>query len=385
METNSSTWAERDRRRSKGHLRSWQLTARCANTPCKLAWTVLNRYLLHLLGVGLQYLGSGKLLACVFRTAQINNSSTVYPHLVAACLTPAATPTAVKWKKKPILAAQGKVVFLSGFSAFLCLTTAHFRCSVLSFLCHVAQAFSEMDFNSDGEVSFDEFVRWYSMSSALDEPPQPRSNSGTANVEAVATPPAPEAALAPTGGFEPGVSLAPAAANTRGSRLLTDIEKSLALTGGPPTVIPPQQSSTWLAAAAAAVAGAGVVSTEEEKEAARERWLAGDAPDAGSEASGTKAPDGGDSAAKDLDKALEMLCVLVKAHADADTLVAALASQIIRNPSDGKFNLEVIEEQFGPIIRGIVEDRLLLERLPEPTSSASYLAIQQVTNRCMGA
>lgn len=241
-----------------------------------------------------------------------------------------------------------------------------------------------MDFNSDGEVSFDEFVRWYSMSTALDEPPQPQSTSGTTNAEAVAAPPAPEAALAPTGGL-PGVTLAPAATKTRGSRLLTDIEKSLALTGGSPTVIPPQQSSTWLAAAAAAAAGAGVVSTEEEKEAARERWLAGDAPDAGSEASGTKASDGGDSAAKDLDKALEMLCVLVNAHADADTLVAALASQIIRNPSDGKFNLDVIEEQFGPIIRGIVEDRLLLERLPEPTSSASYLAIQQVTTRCMGA
>lgn len=42
----------------------------------------------------------------------------------------------------------------------------------------------------------------------------------------------------------------------------------------------------------------------------------------------------------------------------------------------------MIEEQFGPIIRGIVEDRLLLERLPGPTSSASYLAIQQVTTRC---
>lgn len=40
--------------------------------------------------------------------------------------------------------------------------------------------------------------------------------------------------------------------------------------------------------------------------------------------------------------------------------------------------MEVIEEQFGPIIRGIVEDRLLLERLPEPTSSESYVAIQQV-------
>ncbi|CAN0463546.1 unnamed protein product, partial [Ectocarpus sp. 8 AP-2014] len=43
----------------------------------------------------------------------------------------------------------------------------------------------------------------------------------------------------------------------------------------------------------------------------------------------------------------------------------------------GRYNLEVIEEQFGPIIRGIVEDRLLLERLPQPTSAASYLSIQQ--------
>lgn len=48
-------------------------------------------------------------------------------------------------------------------------------------------------------------------------------------------------------------------------------------------------------------------------------------------------------------------------------------------PIFGRYNLEVIEEQFGPIIRGIVEDRLLLERLPQPTSSASYLSIQQVT------
>ena len=251
-----------------------------------------------------------------------------------------------------------------------------------------------MDFNRDGEVSFEEFVRWYSMSSALDEdPPQPRTASGenaptvaaAPNAKAAAAPPAPEvAALARAGGFEPGRTLAPAAASSRGSRLLADVEKSLALTGGgPPTASQPPQNSAWLATAAAA--GAEPVSTEDEKDAARERWLAGDAPDTGSEASGTKPSDGGDSAAKDLDKALEMLCVLVKAHADADTLVAALASQIIRDPSDGKFNLEVIEEQFGPIIRGIVEDRLLLDRLPEPTSSASYLAIQQVTTRWVGA
>lgn len=44
-----------------------------------------------------------------------------------------------------------------------------------------------------------------------------------------------------------------------------------------------------------------------------------------------------------------------------------------------RYNLEVIEEQFGPIIRGIVEERLLLERLPEPTSAQSYVVIRQVT------
>lgn len=52
---------------------------------------------------------------------------------------------------------------------------------------------------------------------------------------------------------------------------------------------------------------------------------------------------------------------------------------------DFRYNLEVIEEQFGPIIRGIVEDRLLLERLPEPTSSASYLAIRQVREQGAGS
>lgn len=47
-----------------------------------------------------------------------------------------------------------------------------------------------------------------------------------------------------------------------------------------------------------------------------------------------------------------------------------------------RYNLEVIEEQFGPIIRGIVEDRLLLDQLPEPVSAASYLAIRQVERCC---
>ncbi|CAM9822073.1 unnamed protein product [Ectocarpus sp. 6 AP-2014] len=257
------------------------------------------------------------------------------------------------------------------------------------------QAFSEMDFNSDGEVSFDEFVRWYSMSTALDEKPQQLPEQ--ANV-------GPASARSGNGGVT-----APEVALTRsktllstGSRLLVDVEQSLALTSrqltnmpaadksprsaaAPPTdggpnhnvgAAAPSPGKAWLGLSAAptATAGAGLGVTEEEKEAARERWLSGAAAEPGAVGSGTDPVD--DSAAKDLEKALEMLRVLVRAHADVDTLVAALASCIIRNPM-GRYNLEVIEEQFGPIIRGIVEDRLLLERLPQPTSAASYLSIQQ--------
>lgn len=235
-----------------------------------------------------------------------------------------------------------------------------------------------MDFNRDGEVSFDEFVRWYSMSTALDEPKQPPlptdagttpTVAATADGEAVA-PSSPESALARASGIATE-TLVPAV-GSRGSRLLADVEKSLALSdhsrGSAPTaasqprpaavdfaragagsdnrngvestgLLSPRAAS--LAAMAAATAGAGFVAaatTEEEKEAARERWLAGGAAvEAGTETPIGKSNSmdgggGGDSAAKDLDKALEMLCVLVKANADAETLVAALASCIVRNP-----------------------------------------------------
>lgn len=228
-----------------------------------------------------------------------------------------------------------------------------------------------MDFDRDGEVSFDEFVRWYSMSTALNEPKQPplQTDAGTtptvaADGEAVA-PSSLESALARTGDLATK-TIAPAVGNG-GSRLLADVEKSLALTGrslgSAPAADQPRSAAAVgsaragagsddrvgveslarsgllapragsLAAMAAATAGAGRVPTEEEKEAARERWLAGGTVEAGTETPiGTDLIDGGDSAAKDLDKALEMLCVLVKANADADTLVAALASCIIRNP-----------------------------------------------------
>ncbi|CAM9328194.1 unnamed protein product [Scytosiphon promiscuus] len=254
------------------------------------------------------------------------------------------------------------------------------------------QAFSEMDFNRDGEVSFDEFVRWYSMSIALDEP---QTDGGATPTTTSASPPG--APLART------ETLAPTA-GSRASWLLADVEKSLARTGRHPLASAtgagqaPRPATTQVSTTEAvtedetgadslargqdvpglmaltAAAGAALGPTEEEKESARERWLAGEAAEVGTKVAGNEVTD--DSASKDLEKALEMLCILVKGNADAETLVAALASCIIRNPM-GRYNLEVIEEQFGPIIRGIVEDRLLLERLPEPTSSTSYLAIQQ--------
>lgn len=205
------------------------------------------------------------------------------------------------------------------------------------------QAFSEMDFNRDGEVSFDEFVRWYSMSIALDET---RTDD---RADPIAAPPG--ASLARTD------TLAPAA-GSRASWLLADVEKSLARLGHPLASAPITDQMPYSAAvefstkaeadqrveakslargqefpgltASIAAAGAELGPSEEEKEAVRERWLAGGAAEVGAKAVGNEAPD--DSASKDLEKALEMLCILVKGNADAETLVAALASCIIRNP-----------------------------------------------------
>lgn len=236
----------------------------------------------------------------------------------------------------------------------------------------VHQAFSEMDINRDGEVSFDEFVRWYSMSSALDgqqRPPPPHSadtttaNSGNVTpTSSAADPGAPltpstETALATTDTFATG--LAPTTTVTGGgaSRLLVDLEKSLLLTDPPhgraaPADEHPQRSREPLpvgrgsdvgvltpaaaslgAAAATVEAEAGLAATEAEKDAARERWLAGGTVegDAGL-LQGADSTRGDASAAGDLEKAMELLCVLVKANADADTLIAGLASCIIRNP-----------------------------------------------------
>ena len=73
-----------------------------------------------------------------------------------------------------------------------------------------------------------------------------------------------------------------------------------------------------------------------------------------------------------------LLQILISSSADADTLVAALAASIIKGPQ-GLYKLDVIEEQFGPIVRGIVEGRLLLESLPQPTR---YIA-HHINSHCL--
>lgn len=226
-----------------------------------------------------------------------------------------------------------------------------------------------MDFNRDGEVSFDEFVRWYSMSSARDDEDQPQHQSdatsptsAVANGSAGLTPSTETTALARTDRV--ANALVPAAAGGGASRLLADLEKSLSLTDSrlrrtSSTDRPPQRSEPaeptggidlsaaargeWpttlttpspvsLGVAAAAVVAASFGGTEAEKESARERWLAGGTAESEAEMPGAESTAGDASASKDLEKALELLCVLVKANADADTLIAALASCIIRNP-----------------------------------------------------
>ncbi|CAM9468936.1 unnamed protein product, partial [Laminaria digitata] len=95
------------------------------------------------------------------------------------------------------------------------------------------QAFSEMDFNMDGEVSFDEFVRWYSMSSALDEQEQDPPQSDAA------PPPTP---TTPTASAAAGEAAAAAAAPT----------VAVAAAKGDPTVAPPAEATTLARAERAA-------------------------------------------------------------------------------------------------------------------------------------
>lgn len=289
-----------------------------------------------------------------------------------------------------------------------------------------------MDFNRDGEVSFDEFVRWYSMSSALQNTEETRRQhqstaapsrggdpsgdstttqtaaalsstmktpSGTSSKtegRSTAEHAAPSAGTVPSPGRQPTAVVAsrprPVAEQT--SRLMADLEE-LTLAKRPPdarsangrsaasagTAAAPSsakmpkgtsrvvrqkqdQTTPWKPSVAASASARGRdrtvilaptatsswaiedpsgrrVATDAEMDAFRERWLAGGTF---SEGSGVKVEvptnprqgcGGGDgsTAEENLEKALELLTFLVNANADADTLIAALASRMIRNPT----------------------------------------------------
>lgn len=260
-----------------------------------------------------------------------------------------------------------------------------------------------MDFNRDGEVSFDEFVRWYSMSSAIQQerrqqqqsPPPPPPPMSPANqpadanfgMDTVVAPPSP-APLSndgasrlmadleglvrtsrPRGSNEgaapgkqpllppqmPGGSSVPQrplgtvdarSCDGGGRRLPAGAAAAATDTGGGefPVVLAPTAVSSWLVKEASGRR----LATEAEKDAFREQWLAGGTvdeasaslPDSSKKADGPGAKagfsngSGGRSTAEeDLEKALQVLSLLVKASADADTLIAALASRMIRNPT----------------------------------------------------
>ncbi|CAM9880882.1 unnamed protein product, partial [Discosporangium mesarthrocarpum] len=268
------------------------------------------------------------------------------------------------------------------------------------------QAFSEMDFDSDGEVTFQEFVRWYR------GPDENQDNASPSSPQSLKGPPPP----APTPTF--WETAPPASSSPADIQNHQDRRPSPGSGGSDPELPWPWPSQrgqgkgqgqgqaqgegrgeAWpilLTPDSVAWAGDGGgrrrrALTPDEREALRERWLAGGlgkgdvvplvAPGARGRRAGTgrggKVPGvSGSNFGSSLGRVLDMVGILVKANADADTLVAALASCIMRQPGGG-YNLEVIGEQFGPIVRGIVEDRLLLERLPCPPSSTSYVALQQ--------
>lgn len=249
-----------------------------------------------------------------------------------------------------------------------------------------------MDFNRDGEVSFDEFVRWYSMSAALERPESSSppdafttaaaddcadsvgASTATATVDAMATgPPSTGTSIARAG--DVGKALT-SSSSSGASRLMADLEtvtlskrrasqpappprrqqqqqqQRASNTAARPSQLPPRPAprgeitdgsagrGEWPLVVAPSAAswgveervGAELEATETEKEAARERWLAGGDAGSGVEMPRSEPKSVDVSAAEDLEKALELLCILVKASADADTLIAALASCMIRGP-----------------------------------------------------
>lgn len=191
-----------------------------------------------------------------------------------------------------------------------------------------------MDFNSDGEVSFDEFVRWYSMSTA-----HIKGEAGAASEspQEMGDGPSTET-IFPAGDAMSSAPLVPPPTGDGASRLIVDLEKRLTLDDRGRRLVSSTLSDRPGVRLATSVSAKNIEKrpevTEAEREAARERWLAGGTHDGdlGLVPCSSGVSDHEASPAEDLEKALELLRVLVKANADADTLIAALASCIIRNP-----------------------------------------------------
>ncbi|CAM9941647.1 unnamed protein product, partial [Phaeothamnion confervicola] len=257
------------------------------------------------------------------------------------------------------------------------------------------QLFAEMDVNGDGSVDFDEFVKWYDapikvsptrpmLAPALDEAAALSPTEQDTESNAVAADAATRIPPARTGTAAAASAVAAAAAAASVQAASAAPESGL-LAGG----------ASWpnLLADAHLVgsvlfkgAGAGQMAPDE-AERRREAWLA----------SGSRSFDGGGSGAggprrsvaADLERAMQVADVLVGASADADTLVAALASEAMRLPGIGNtgsggdggggYDLDAIGEQFGPVVRAIAEDRGLLQRLARPAAAAESLRALQAS------
>lgn len=237
------------------------------------------------------------------------------------------------------------------------------------------QAFYEMDINRDGEVSFDEFVRWYSMSSALDKPrstssEQERGNNRSSPGEKGYADPGLQAPEKDTNASSTSSTRAlsqtqtvlaltrhgsvaePSKSSSTGASRLVEDLRELSLTTSPRRsgldsvskrhLLAPRDLTTRqgknsgssdpqgvIHGSMSGKAPGGRVPTEAEKDACRELWLAGGLVEENSPVSPTSVARR--SASEDLERALEILCVLVKGGADADTLIAALASCMIRH------------------------------------------------------
>jgi ppGpp synthetase/RelA/SpoT-type nucleotidyltranferase len=105
----------------------------------------------------------------------------------------------------------------------------------------------------------------------------------------------------------------------------------------------------------------------DERERRREMWLAG-----GGEGEVGKQPHGGQQGA--LERSMTLIKILAGARADADTLVACMASDVMKM-SSGAMDMDSISH-FGPVVAAIARDRARLEQLPGVTHSSSLSTLR---------